>query len=300
MKNSRLLIILVATMVLSLIVMAQPASKLTWLHIEVRLADDTLFSTSSFSPTLYLLPENKPNTRVDDGTLISNELGEMVYSDLTPGTHELSLMVLAYGIIDGPKTIEISQGANNFTWKLPPLYPVAGDMLLGGKPKAEILKLQCQLMAQGGNGRVFSVPILNTTNGYKLVGLPVGKYTALIYCERGYAVTEYDIPADGKISPPPPLPVLAAGRVLLQFVDKYNKPLPEFSTITLRREIAPNFIPVIKVTTDDNGAGAIDLPPGGWRWSAALTGFTASVGAVTVVGGEETELKIKLEKLPGN
>lgn len=300
MKNSRLLIILVATMMLSLIAIAQPASKLTWLHIEVRLADDTLLSTSSFSPTLYLLPDNKPNTRIDDGRLISNELGEMVYSDLTPGTHEMSLMVLAYGIIDGPKTIEITQGANDFTWILPPLYPFAGEMLLDGKPKAEILKLQCQLMAQGGNGRVFSVPIINTANGYKLVGLPLGRYTALIYCERGYAVTEFDIPADGKVTPPPPLPLNVAGRVLLQFVDKYNKPLPEFATITLRREIAPHFIPAIKVTTDNSGAGVIDLPPGGWRWTAALAGFTPSVGAVTVVGGEETELKIKLEKLPGN
>ncbi len=297
--NYRLWMLLLLLMLTAIISEAQPASSLTWLKIEVRRADDTLLTTSTFSHSLMLISGEKAKPRIPDGVLMNNDPGTLLITELTPGTHELTILLAEYGITIGPNVLEISKGPNLFTWKLPPFYPVGGELLLDGKPKATALKLHCQLMAQEGNGRPFHTAITDTPHGFQLAGIMPGKYNALIYCDEGYALTEFNIPADGKIEPLKPLPLLPGGRVVIQFVDNDNKPLAVATAIYLRRTLVPpRFTPGITVTADATGAAGTTLPPGEWRWSTAMVGYTPAVGTVNVVGGVDTELKIKLVKLP--
>ena len=297
--NFRPWMLLILLTISTIICGAQPANTLTWLKLEVLRADDTPYTNSSINYSLILLPTEKTGTRLTDGRLFGNDSGTLTISELTPGTHELSLMLALYGITDGPKTIEISRGANYLIWKLPPFYPVDGELLLDGKPKATALNMQCQVMAQDANGRTFLTTITDTPTGYHLAGLKVGKYNALIYCDQGYAVTEFIIPADGKVEPLKPLPLLPSGRVVVQLIDKDDKPIPAIANLSMRRiMVPPRFTPRTTVTTDLKGAGSTFLPPGEWRWSTALAGYTPAAGTVNVVGGVDTELKIKLIPLP--
>ncbi|MEI7832172.1 MAG: hypothetical protein WCJ56_03105 [bacterium] len=297
--DKRLWKLLLLLSISAIICGAQPPNTLTWLKIEVHRADDKLYTTSTINYSLILLPTEKTGTRVTDGRLMGNDPGTLIISELTPGTHELNLTLNEYGITDGPKTFEISKGANQLIWKLPPFYPVEGELLLDGKPKATTLNMQCQIMAQDGNGRPFLTTITDTPKGYHLAGLMTGKYNALIYCDQGYALTEFIIPADGKMEPLKPLSLLPGGRVVVHLIDKDDKPIPAIATLSMRRiMVPPRFTPRITVTTDLQGTGNTVLPPGEWRWTNALVGYTPAVGTVNVVGGVDTELKIKLIPLP--
>ncbi|MEI7832173.1 MAG: hypothetical protein WCJ56_03110 [bacterium] len=237
-----------------------------------------------------------------DGTSLPTQDSTVAITDLTPGRHSVYLFFNEMDFSDVPKVIEIAKGANYFTWKLPPLIPVDGDLLIEDKVKTKdtLLKLQCYMTIFGQNSRTFSAPIKDTDTGYHLDLFPRYQYTTLLLSNKGYAMVVFDTTKDGKVTPKP-LPLLPGGGITTRFVDKDGKDLKVPGKILIIPKTNNRFKPAIPITTDENGIGTLPyvLPPSTWMlcdWGNDIKGYTPLTSEVKIVENATVEMVITLVK----
>ncbi len=283
---------------------AQPKIDSTWLQVEIQNSDGTPCSSMGSVSLSTLLTSATGQLLVPDGNIIPSNDSSVTSTDLSPGPHIVSLLFNDMDFSDGPKNIDIAKGANFFTWKLPPLAAVDGELLLGDKAKTkdDTLNLQCYMTVFGKASRTYISPIKVTDKGYHLELFPGQQYTTLLLSDRGYAMAVYNVVADGTVAVPAPLPLLPGGSIKTRFVDKEGNDLKVKGKIQIIPKINNRFKPVLAITTDENGIGTLPyiLPPSSWMlcdWGNEITGYTPLPNEVKISDKTTVEMVITLVKL---
>ncbi|MEI7832170.1 MAG: hypothetical protein WCJ56_03095 [bacterium] len=287
---NRILIIMIAMLALSLAAFAQPAPTISWLRVSVQNSDGTPFPVV---PTVSLVmpvdPVNQNNVPKADGL-------DIIFLDLTPGTYGVNITLRGTSLVIPQQTVEISQGANIFVWKLDPPITVSGNFTLDGKTPVAIKHgLAYDINNAGaiggrgmGMGRIRQPRIeldktfKVTTEGKYTFNVPApGIYNLKFYTDKGYCDNAtFTIPADTKASFTAPFVTLTSGGIIkFTLNDAKGKPVPDAVVYVTYSYGVAGIVPTrasyaapsltLGFTADDNGMITTpQLPVGQWSYNA--------------------------------
>lgn len=299
----RIFLLLAIFLLAAIFCAAQPQQITTWLQVIPQNNDGTAWTGGAVTVTTILKNAMGQPVKTDGVPLPTDDASAMTF-DITPGLHEVYLHLTTMDISFGPKIIEVLAGANQFTWVLPPLVPVDGDLLLDNKTKTkdDALDLRCYMTNFGVSVVTFSVPVKVTEKGYHLDLYPGYRFTALFISDHGYATAVFDIAADGTVAVPPPLALLHGGHIKTRFVDKEGVDIKVSGKFLLMPTAVSRFSPLVEITTDKDGIGTLpyDIPPGKWQlcnWGYAIPGYEVTPLFMMIGDKSETEMVIKLVKV---
>ncbi|MHB0936314.1 MAG: carboxypeptidase-like regulatory domain-containing protein [Armatimonadota bacterium] len=273
---------------------AQPAFDESWLSVSVVDADGQPFPAAP-TVTLFRTVNNK---RMYEGRAILSTGNTTSLIGLTVGKYEAQIILQPFGLIDGPKTIELISGPNIFTWQLPRITPVAGALTPPDPAKATPPKEVMAFAQSVGNGGARQVQCSLAKDGFHLFGVFAGAYRLLVVTDQGYGLTTFTVSADRKEPVDAPIALTAGGIVSFEVKrpqDK-EKTIPVAGvTVTLSCPVERGFAPSIVLRTDREGkASTASLPPGTWSWTAVSPNLPQASGKITVTAGETQTVAVTL------
>ncbi|MHB9131714.1 MAG: carboxypeptidase-like regulatory domain-containing protein [Armatimonadota bacterium] len=272
--------------------MAQPSPDDCWLTVRALTADGAPFPVAPAVQVSRLeggkrayVPA-RPVSKANDTCLFG----------LQPGKYELTAQFIPYGLFDGPVEIEIIAGFNHYDWRMPPVTPVSGDLLMDGKPTT-VKKARAYLMKEKSWPRA----ALCTPVGarYQLFGVFPGKYRLLVMTDTGYGTTEFTAAMDQKDGVKAPITLQAGSplSVTVSSADEKGTEVPvNYAGVVLTRAVEKGFSVSVILYTDPTGKVAtLALPPGEWRWAVSYAGYERATGTVTVIAGANPPLAVVLK-----
>lgn len=272
---------------------AQPMGDDCWLIVRVFRADGTPFP---MAPAVSVLRVQN-NARINAGRSIYSADNATTITELAPGKHEIMLHFRQYGLVDGPKPLELISGPNILDWTVPAVVPVQGSIQTDGVPLPVTARRQAYL-APVGRGSYAPVDATATPGGYTLFGVFPGRYRLLLLSEQGYGLVEFAATAEQPVKAPV---ALSAGSVLTVnagYLSPSNQriPLPN-TTVSLAQTANPDAVIVLSLYTDRTGTlKTLALPPGAWRYTVYYPGYTSLTGDITLTAGAPAVLDATMVK----
>jgi len=273
---------------------AQPALDESWLSVSVVDADGQPFPAAP-TVSLYRLVNN---TRTTAGRPMQSTANTTSLIGLTVGRYEAQITLQPYGLIDGPKFIDLVSGPNVFVWKLPRITPVAGALTLPDPVNTIPPRRALAFVQFAGKGAPRQVQCSVAKDGYHLFGVFPGQYRLLVLTDQGSGMTSLTVGDDRKDPLDAPLSLTAGGSIAFEVTRPQDKdksvPVPGAS-ITLSSLVERGFVPSITLRTDGQGKiSTLSLPPGLWNWTVVAPNLPQATGTVTVPPGETQAVAVTL------
>jgi hypothetical protein len=219
------------------------------------------------------LPVYARVTPEDDGTFTMLKL--------LPGSYKITLSFPEFDLVDATRSFEMQAGPNLLTWPLPPIFSVPFTYRVAGET---VVPKDVQLYLQVDKSATVTRVIPPVKDGAPRLLLFAGTYHFFALTDRGYADADLVLKG-GQKDAPQTLALQAGGTVEITVTNAKGKPIPR-ATVTLTRALRADFVLTVLLTTDDDGhAISSPLPPGAWKWVAAIRGYRQDDDTVTVTAG---------------
>lgn len=275
---------------------AQPSPDECWLAVSVVDGAGTPFPTAP-AISLFRLEGKK---RIYSGRVLTSSSNTTTLYSLVPGQYEMRVQFSGYGLIDGPKTLELLPGLNRYEWRTPVVAAVAGRLAQPDAPDAAApTRAQAFLMTVGKTGPQ-PVQCTLADGGYRLYGVFPGAYRVLVLTDRGYGFAAFTAGDDGA-AVTAPITLQSAGILRIEVseevgAERQQAPLPG-ATVTLSCTVEKGFTVSMNLRTDHAGKiAAPALPPGTWKWSAYASGRGPQSGTVELTADTPKTLPIILRQ----
>ena len=278
-----------------LIAGAQPLPDDCYLTVSTFLADGAPCPVTH-TVTMYRL---QGKSHILTGRCLNPDGNHTTVILLIPGTYEVNILLPAYGLIDGPKTVEILAGPNQIEWHLPVMIPVSGNVQVDGKPAPTPKQWQAYLqdMHRSGSNAATS----QCKDGkFALPHVFPGDYRLLCMSDAAYNFSEFHIPADAKGLTIPPLALTPGSPVSFTVTydtdERADIPVP-YCYIYLSGSVNKVFPLYLTLITDAQGKASTQaLPPGTWKYTTYLAKYGPQTGTLTLVAGEKQDVTLDMTK----
>ena len=293
---SRVLTSCVLLLIALLLAGAQPLPEDCFLSVRVLTADGKPLPVAP-QVTMYRL---EGTSRIYAGRRLPPSKDNISPVDmLVPGRYEVNIMLPTYGLVDGPKTVDVLNGPNDLTWTLPALIPVGGDLLLDGKPAPLPAQTQVYLINSPRAGYGPNLAACSFSAGkYTLQGAFPGSYQMLVMTEKYCGYTTFTVPADAHGAVSTPVSLLAGGAVTFNVTydtDTRAKIPLYYCTIVCSGLVKKTFPLTLLMYSDQAGkANTLTLPPGTWKWSVRHPTYQPQNGTITIAPGVNQTVAIDM------
>ncbi|MHB9130743.1 MAG: hypothetical protein ACYDBB_06595 [Armatimonadota bacterium] len=274
-------------------VAAQPTPEDTWLTVQVFTAEGAPFTSG-----VVMVYRFKNDTRIPYGKRLSILENKTSYIGLSPGPHELMLSLPGFGLSDGPKSLDLLPGANRFSWRLPPMIPVEGDIQKPGEFTGEIKQCSAYLLRLERTDPPAQAYCVQINSRYRLRGVLPGKYRLLLVTDAGYGVCELSATEEQSSGIQQPVKLKTPGTVTFQVTDEEEQPLAN-AAITLRSDPSTlqGFVLNYALRTDASGKVTTpSLPLATWQLSVNLPNFLSHNTALTIMTPDAHVLPVSLQR----
>jgi len=237
------------------------------------------------------------NNRVYSGRNLTSKENVTAVILLVPGRYEVSITLPTYGLVDGPRTIELLPGVNEIEWRVPAIIPVGGDLLAADKPALTPKQTQVYLLSNVRYGPNLAVGSFSPGH-YALTGAFPGSYKMLMMTENSYGYTSFQVPKDQHGAVSTPVNLFPGGALTFDVTydtDTHAKNPLYYCYLVVSGQVEKTFPLTLVLYSDQAGkAHTLTLPPGTWKWSARHQSYPTQTGTVTIAPGKNQTIEVDM------